>query len=96
MNRLDVSYRRNEDFVFRTINDETILVPIRGNVGDMGCIYNLNEVGAFVWDHLDGKRPLADIKNMIIEEFDVSSDQAEKDVRDFVIQLEEIDAVVKV
>ena len=96
MEDLNVSYRRNEDFVFRTINGETILVPIRGNVGDMGCIYNLNLVGALVWDRLDGKRSLADIRNMLVEEFDVSSDQAENDLRDFVTQLIEIDAVVTV
>ena len=73
MQDLEKHYKRNENFVFRKIKSETILVPIKDNVGDMGFIFNLNEVGAFVWEHLDGKNRLLDIKNMISKEFEVSS-----------------------
>ncbi len=48
MRRIDQVFRKNENFVFRQIDDETILVPIKNNVGDMGAIYNLNGVGAYV------------------------------------------------
>jgi len=86
-------YKRNENFVYRKIQDETILVPIKDNVGDMGSIYNLNEVGAFIWEHLDGKKTLLDIRNMIIEEFEVSPKEAEEDLVAFVSQLKEIEAI---
>jgi len=88
-------YKRNENFVFRKIKNETILVPIKDNVGDMEFIFTLNEVGAFVWEHLDGKNRLLDIKNMISEEFEVSSQKAEKDLCEFVSQLKEIEAVLQ-
>ncbi len=93
MENLKKHYKKNEDFVFRRIKDETILVPIKDNVGDMGSIYNLNEVGAFVWEHLDGKNRLLDIKNMISEDFEVSSQEAKEDLCEFVRQLREIDAI---
>ena len=93
MEELRKHYKRNENFVFRKIKNETILVPIKDNVGDMGFIFNLNEVGAFVWEHLDGKNRLLDIKNMVSEEFEVSSQEAEKDLCEFVDQLKEIDAI---
>ena len=96
MEELRKQYKRNENFVFRKIKNETILVPIKDNVGDMGFIFNLNEVGAFVWEHLDGKNRLLDIKNMISEEFEVSSQEAEKDLCEFVDQLKEIDAIFQV
>jgi hypothetical protein len=48
MTAAEQTYKRNENFVFRQIENETILVPIKDNVGDMNCIYNLNEVGAFI------------------------------------------------
>jgi len=96
MEELRKHYKRNENFVFRKIKNETILVPIKDNVGDMGFIFNLNEVGAFVWEHLDGKNRLLDIKNMISEEFEVSSQEAEKDLCEFVDQLKEIDAIFQV
>jgi len=88
-------YKKNEDFVFRKIKNETILVPIKDNVGDMSSIYNLNEVGAFVWELLDGEKPLSDIKNMIVGEFNVSSQKAEEDLCEFVSQLKEIDAILQ-
>ena len=95
MTGMKKKYKRNEDFVFRKIGNETILVPIKNNVGDMGYIYNLNELGAFVWDKLDGMDRLLDIKNSIVAEFEVSAQQAKKDLCEFVDDLKEIGAIVQ-
>ena len=96
MEELEKRYRKNEDFVFRKIDNETIVVPIKDNVGDMGSIYNLNELGAFVWEHLDGDKRLLDIKDLILKEFDVSAEKAEEDLREFVGELKEIEAILEV
>ncbi len=93
MEELEKQYKKNENIVFRKIQDEAILVPIKNNVGDMGFIYNLNEVGAFVWERLKGSNRLHDIKNMIAEEFEVSPKKAEEDLCEFMSQLKEIDAI---
>jgi hypothetical protein len=95
MKDLQKKYRRSEDLVYRKIQDETILVPIKDNVGDMGSIYNLNEVGAFIWEQLDGEKTLLDITNMIVEEFEVSPEQAQADLREFVSQLKEINDILE-
>ena len=92
----DRVFQKNENFVFRQIDDETILVPIKDNLGDMGSIYNLNEVGAFVWKHINGKVSLADIRQMILDTFEVSEREADIDLSDFVNQLKEIDAILPV
>ena len=88
------TYKRNENFVFRRIDNETILVPIKDNVGDMNCIYNLNEVGAFIWQNIKCKNSVSDIKKMIVSEFEVSETQAEADLTEFVNDLREIEAIV--
>ena len=93
MSSLEMKYRRNDNFVFRKIGDEMILVPIKDNVGDMGYIYNLNELGAFIWQHLDGSNRLVEIKKMILEEFEVSTQEAEVDLCEFVDDLKEIGAI---
>jgi methyltransferase-like protein len=93
MQNLEQKYKRNKDFVYRKIENETILVPIKDNVGDMGCIYNLNEVGAFVWEHLDGEKTMDDLKNMVTEKFDVSDREAEEDLYQFVGDLIDIEAI---
>ena len=89
-----IIYRKNDNFVFRKIEGETILVPIKDNVADMGSLYNLNDVGAFVWELIDGQRNLQAIKRKIVKEYEVSDQQAENDLIDYISQLKEIDAVI--
>ena len=96
MEGLDRIYRKNESFVFRKIEAETILVPIKDNVGDMGSLYNLNEVAAFVWEQLDGKKSLRDIKHRLVEEYEVSAEEAEDDLSEYIAQLTEIEAVTRI
>jgi hypothetical protein len=90
---LEQRYQRNDNFVFRRIEDETILVPIKDNVGDMGSIYNLNDVGAFVWEQMDGIKSLQEIKNRLLAEYEVSASEAENDLFEYIAQLKEIDAL---
>jgi hypothetical protein len=81
-------YQKNPDIVFRKIADEYILVPIRQNVGDLENIYTLkNEVAARIWEFIDGKRKVKEIKEKIVEEFEVSPQQAEDDLTLFIEQL---------
>lgn len=93
MDDLENRYRRSANIVYRQIESESILVPIKSNVGDMGFIYNLNDVGAFIWDRLDGENSLSDIRKEIVEEFEVSPQEAEEDLIRFTAQLKEIDAI---
>ena len=94
MPEIDQVFRKNENFVFRQIDDETILVPIKDNLGDMGSIYNLNEVGAFVWEQLDGQKTLSDINEMLTDEFDIPEEESKEDLIEFINQLKEIDAII--
>jgi len=85
---LEKVFARNENVVFRQVADELILVPVRQKVADLKCIYTLNEVGAFVWNHLDSKRTLADIVFLLVSSFDVSLAAAQEEARAFIRQLE--------
>jgi hypothetical protein len=93
MTDLEQCYCKNDSFVFRRIEDETILVPIKDNVGDMGSIYNLNEIGAFIWEQLDGTRNLKAVKAEILDVYEVLPQEAEADLNDFMNDLIEIEAV---
>lgn len=95
MNLLENRYKRSENLVFRKIADQTILVPIKGNVGDLRYIYQLDDVASFIWERIDGRRALGDIKKMVMNEYDVSDEQAEKDLLNFVNQLEEIGGIFR-
>ena len=89
-------YKQAEDLVSREIAGEVLLVPIRDNVGDLTSIYTLNETGAFIWSQMDGARTLADIRDALMAEFDVSADEAWADLIEFVDGLQSISALIEV
>jgi hypothetical protein len=86
-------YLRDPDFVHRRIVDEVILLPIAQNFGDLESIFTLNEVGARIWELLDGQRSVEDITARIVDEYAVTADAARRDVEEFLEQLERIGAV---
>jgi len=94
MIELDQIYRRNPNFVFRRIEGETILVPIRGNVEDLDSIYSLNATGALAWQNLDGERSLQEVAELIAAEWAVAPGQAEADLLEFMREMASINAVV--
>jgi hypothetical protein len=92
----DPIYKKNDNFVYRRIENETILVPIKDNVGDMGSIYNLNPVAAFIWLQLDGEASVRDIQTRLTAEFDVSDGQAATDLDELINDLIAIEAILPV
>jgi hypothetical protein len=91
--RLERRYARDPGFVFRRVADEVILLPIRRNMGDLESIFTLNEVGARVWELLDGRRSLREVRDAVVGEFEVTADTAADDLLDFVERLEAVGAV---
>lgn len=79
--------------VFRKVADEFILVPIRRKTGDLQSIYAMDEVAGRIWELIDGQRRVGDIRDAIVEEFEVGVERAEKDLVALLRQLEEISAV---
>jgi len=83
-----VSVRKKGEFVTRSIAGETLVVPVRGQVGDLDAIYNLNEVGAFIWEQFEGWKSGNQIVEAVCGEFEVAREQAEKDTSEFIAALE--------
>ena len=89
MNRVvAVSFRKKGEFVTRSIADEIVVVPVRGQVGDLDAIYNLNEVGAFIWEQIDGRKSVTQVVEAVRAEFEVALEQAEKETSEFIAALE--------
>ena len=82
------SFIKGQDFVTRCISGETIIVPIKSGVGDLDSIYTLNDVGTTIWQLIDGKRPASQMIETISAEYEVSIDEAAKDVAEFLGMLE--------
>ena len=79
---------KKNDFVTRNIKDETIIVPVKGDVSDLDSIYTLNEVGSLVWKLLDGQNSVSEIVNAVCSEYDITPEEAQKDVIELIGSLE--------
>jgi hypothetical protein len=90
---MSVRYEKDPSVVYREIAGEAILVPIYHDVVDMEAIYTLDEVGARVWDLLDGQRTVAEIQGLILDEYDVRPDVLSVDLAEFFEQLLFVGAV---
>ena len=95
MDFLEKVYKKSNSIVSRKIADEFILVPIRQNVGDLESIHTLNEAAARIWELIDGKKKAREIKDKIVEEFEVTPEEAEKDLIEYLQQLEGIEAIIE-
>ena len=93
MNNLNTIYQKDSNMVYRKIADEYILVPIRQQVADLNCIYTLNEIGAFIWELIDGKSNIKQILKNITAAYDVEEEAAKDDLISFISQLLKIKAI---
>ena len=84
-----VIYRKNENVVARKVGDDVVVVPIRHNVGDLDSVYTFNEVAARVWSLLDGQRGSDEVLEAICREYDVTRDDAGRDLAELFASLEE-------
>ena len=94
--RLDIIYNHDPSIVSRMIAGETILVPIRKNVGDMEHIYTLNETGARIWELIDGTHTVEEVLQQIVREFEVDPEQAKSDLLELIDGLLEQGTLTKV
>ena len=88
-------YKKSESIVSRKIADEVILIPIKKNVGDLECIYTLNDVAGRIWDLVDGKTTLKEIRDIIVHEYEVPPVEVEKDIIGCLRELECVKAVTE-
>jgi hypothetical protein len=81
------TYVRSSAVVSRMIAGETLVVPVRGKVGDLASIYSFNDVGTTIWEALASPTSLEDLIDLIEREYEVSRERATQDVETFVREM---------
>jgi hypothetical protein len=76
------------NFVARAVNNELVLVPLKNQVADMTELFNLNEVGQFIWNQLEENDTLDTLTAKICDEYEVDSNIAKEDLTHFLEDLE--------
>jgi hypothetical protein len=80
-------YLRTDSVVSRFIAGETIVVPVRGNIGDLASIYRFNGTGSRVWEALVEPRSLEQLVCLVELEYDARRNSIEEDVTLFLEEM---------
>lgn len=89
-------WRRNPNMVKRVIGDEIILLPIYKSSKEMNCIYTLNKAASRVWEMLDGKRGVFEIKRQLAREFEGTADEIDRELHKILKEFQQIEAIKEV
>ena len=75
------------------MDGKTLIVPVRGKVGDLASIYSFNETGTVIWQALESPRKVSELSLLVAERFAVLPAQAEHDVTSFVEEMNSVGLV---
>jgi hypothetical protein len=89
-------YQRKNDVLVRRIAGETLLVPIAGRLADLQRLFVLEGAGEFIWENLDGKSSLDEIRDSMVRHFEVSAEEAAEDLGSFVRRLRDAGLILEV
>jgi len=75
---------KNSTIQYQMIDHQAVLV-----MPDEGKVKVLNQVGAFIWDKIDGILSLSDLIELISTTFEIQPEQAAIDLNEFLQELKQ-------
>lgn len=75
---------KTKDTAHRVLSDEAIVVNFQNSF-----FYNLNPLGTFIWERCDGQHSLEEIVTALVDEYEVTPEEAGKDCQEFIDSLVE-------
>ncbi len=86
----------SENFIYRSIAGESLLIPAFDQGVSMEELYSLNEVGSFIWKAMERPVTVGEITQLVANEFDQDTETVFSDVQEFLSSMEEIGAIREV
>ena len=81
-------YVRSDSVVSRVIAGDTLIVPVRGGVGDLANIYSLNPVASLIWSAVAQPCGEGEIVARVVQEFSADPQQVAPDVKAFLAEMQ--------
>lgn len=72
----------SKDAVHCDVEDEVVILGMKD-----GVYYGLNPVGAFIWSKIQEPRKIEEVRDSILEEFDVGREECEADLMELLQEL---------
>ncbi len=77
---------RKSNLVFNRLKDEMIILDFSSEKQ----FHQLNDVGARIWELCDGTNNYQQIEQVLCDEFDIDSNEASRDLRAFIDELQQL------
>lgn len=71
-----------QEFVLREIAGDNLLIPVVGAEDEFHGIITFNETGVYIWKLIEQGKEEEEIVEMLTNEYDVTKDQARKNVEE--------------
>jgi len=71
-------------FMLRDIAGQSVVVPLGARVVEFNGIMTLSESAALLWRKLEKNSSIDEMIDLILTEYDIDKDTAQKDVEEFV------------
>lgn len=82
-----------KELIKREIAGDTILVPVGKTVYDANGLFVLNELGGFLWERLPQAENAEQLCDAVLEEYEVSREEAVRDIAEFLDKLRKLDII---
>ena len=77
----------DKQFILREIAGDYIIIPTGNTILEFNGLITVNEVGAFLWNKLQQEITFEELTAAVLDEYDVTKEEAEKDIQEFLEQL---------
>lgn len=81
-------YRVKEGYCVREIGGEGLVIPVSRDTMRENQMAILSPVGIFLWSRLEKEQTFGDLLTALLAEYDVSREEAVKDIEDFLSELD--------
>lgn len=93
MEFLQKRFSRSKKVVGRMIDDEVVIVPVSADLAAQDYIYNLDPAGSAIWQMIDGRKTVKDIRDAMVRTMEVPVDVAASDLAEFLEDLKAAGAI---
>lgn len=76
-------FSKNSECPVRSIGDGLVIMAPSGDT-----THSLEDIGAFIWNQLDGKHSLQQVLDAILSDYDIDENTAKDDLDSFISQME--------
>lgn len=86
-------FTRSRSVVSRVSGEQTLIVPLRAKVGDLASIYSFSGTGSLIWELLEAPKAIPELVYAVERECSVDTEQAQREVMQFVDQMSSVGLV---